>query len=87
MIISDSKATYKAWLRAAFLYYLQPGENTGMSDAYWDSLGRALYENREQLGKENFPILFSEGWNGGSLFFLNFDDYPEDVKTKPYANS
>lgn len=75
------KQEYLAWLRASYRYYIKYApEGTGMSDEEWDALGHKLYEQRETLSQDEFPILFSEGWEGGSIYFIPEDEYPIEAK-------
>lgn len=66
--------TYRRWLKAAYLYYWEAGEDTGMSDAEWDYVGRQLIpdEWEELKGTQYVP--------GQSLFWLSKDKYPSWVK-------
>lgn len=67
---------YQRWLRAAYLYYIEPGEDTGMSDAEWDYLSRKFYAERDQMNDPEHAILHREEFQGGSLFWVKRDEYP-----------
>lgn len=51
---------YNRWLRAAYLYYIEPGEDTGMSDAEWDYLSRKFYAARDQMSAPEHAVLHHE---------------------------
>ncbi len=74
-----TKSNYLRWLKAAYLYYITPGEDTGMGDSTWDYYAREFYKARDTLPKEEFPVLHHERWDGGSLFFLKKSEYPEEI--------
>lgn len=63
------------WLKAAKIYYLQPGDDTGLSDQAWDSLARELYRNRRVF--PDCKILNNPEYNGGSLFWVKAPQYQE----------
>ncbi|MCK0507970.1 hypothetical protein [Aromatoleum anaerobium] len=67
---------YHRWLRAAYLYYIEPGEDTGMSDAEWDSLSRKYLRERDQMTEPEHAPLHRDEFDGGSLFWLRRGEYP-----------
>lgn len=69
------------WLQAARLYYLEPGEDTGMDDYTWDHLGRVLFANRERL--PSCPVLNEPSYQGGSLFWVKRDLYAQALAVDP----
>ena len=71
---------YIQWLRAAYRYYITPGEDTGMPDGVWDRCSREFYENRDLYPVEQYPVLHRPEFTGGSLFWLKRNEYPEEVK-------
>lgn len=77
--LEDMQVLYHKWLRAAYLYYITPGEDTGMHDLTWDAISRELYAARHLLPKETFPVLHHEYFSGGSLFWLGPEGYPSSV--------
>ena len=70
---------YLTWLKAAYLYYINYGEDSGMSDAEWDHLSREFYANREQFSPEEYPVLHRSEFIGGSLFWLKKNEYPKEI--------
>ncbi len=72
--------TYLRWLRAAYLYYISAGEDSGMTDAEWDYWSRKFYDERDQLPAEQFPVIHMEDFTGGSLFWLSREKYPDEAK-------
>ena len=80
MKTKDQRAAYLKWLRAAYLYYIVPGGESEMHDLEWDALGRKLFLIRDHLDPQMYPVLFSPKYEGGSLFWLRAQDYPEEVK-------
>lgn len=70
---------YNRWLRAAYIYYIKAGEDTGMSDAEWDSLSRKFYSERHQMTEPEFAIIHRKEFTGGSLFWLSRDEYPKEI--------
>jgi len=71
---------YIRWLRAAYLYYISAGEDSGMSDAEWDHWSRTLFASRGELPAETFPVLHRKEFTGGSVFWLKASEYPEEAK-------
>ena len=69
------------WLAAAKVYYLSPGDDSGMSDHQWDALGRHLFSNRDKLPL--CPILNEPSYQGGSLFWVTYGLF--DQAEKAYA--
>lgn len=72
--------TYRRWLKAAYLYYRRPGEDTGMDDYTWDHFARELYKNRTDFPPADFPVLHDPRWEGGSLYWMKESDYPDWAK-------
>jgi len=71
---------YLRWLRAAYRYYVTPGEDTGMSDYEWDQLSRKFYADKDNYPASDYPVLHHSEFTGGSLFWLKRGEYPEEVK-------
>lgn len=69
------KQKRQQWLKAAMIYYLQPGDDTGLSDYEWDVLGRDLYMNRHLFPE--CKILNDPEYDGGSLFWVKIPQYQE----------
>lgn len=67
---------YNKWLRAAYAYYLLPGEDTGMSDYEWDVMARRISILNKQIPYKELP----SDYDGGSLFFLKKENYPEHIR-------
>ena len=78
-------AAYQEWLRAAYLYYITPGEETGMCDAQWDARSKEFYAARDQHPAADYPVLHHPNFQGGSLFWLKREEYPREV-TQPVGN-
>ena len=73
--------SYIRWLRAAYLYYIDPnGFDTGMTDGEWDLIAKRLYASRNFLSKEDYPVLHDDRFTGGSIFWLKKEDYPPEAK-------
>ena len=79
MIVLD-QATYIKWLRAAYIYYIKPGDDPGMTDTEWDSISRALYRARGEIQEELFPVVYRNEFTGGSIFWLKRGEYPEEAR-------
>jgi hypothetical protein len=77
MITEDD---YKRWVRAAYLYYIEPDEfgDTGMTDYQWDYLSRQLYAVRDE--HPDWEAIQHPNFAGMSLFFLRREDYPDWAK-------
>lgn len=74
---SDRKLR-QLWLVSARIYYLYPGDDTGMSDHQWDAAARKLFEK-----KALFPecsILNDPSYQGGSLYWVKRATYEEELK-------
>lgn len=71
---------YIRWLRAAYLYYISAGEDSGMTDAEWDMWSRHFHAKRADLPADQYPVLHREEFTGGSLFWLKASEYPEEAK-------
>lgn len=69
MTASELEIFRVRWLRAARTYYLHPEEDSGVSDAEWDHLGRVLFEDRQKVA--HCPILNHPDYAGGSLFWVS----------------
>lgn len=63
------------WLKAAQVYYLSPGDDSGVSDYEWDYLGRELYKVKHLFPL--CPILNNPNYEGGSLFWVKRDMYSQ----------
>lgn len=75
------KSLYLKWLRAAYIYYITPGEiYPTMTDTMWDQISKEFYQNRDKLSKEEFPVIHRDEFTGGSIFWLKRHEYPEEVK-------
>lgn len=69
-----SEVEYRRWLKAAYIYYWGTGEDSGMSDYEWDSVGR-------KINPEDWDELRGTGYvPGQSLFWMKRSDYPEWCK-------
>ncbi len=66
--MADLQQQRQTWLKAAEVYYLSAGEDSGMHDLAWDALGRLLFETRDQFPL--CPILNDPRYDGGSLFWV-----------------
>lgn len=66
------------WIKAARIYYLLPGDDTGMEDHHWDHYGRLLYKDRHLFPE--CPILHDPAYEGGSLYWVKRDMYDESLK-------
>lgn len=64
MILEEER---KKWLKAAYTYYLEPGDDTGMSDLEWDATARLLYSHKDEMPW--CPVLSDPTYEGGSLFW------------------
>jgi len=65
---------YKRWLKAAYTYYWGTGEDSGMSDAEWDFVGR-------QINPDDWDELRGTQYDPGqSLFWMKQEDYPAWAK-------
>lgn len=72
--IKISEQDYHRWLRAAYIYYYHPEDDSGMSDSEWDYIGRSLIP-------EEWPELKGTGYiPGQSLFWLKKEKYPENIQ-------
>lgn len=73
-MVKVSEEEYRKWLKAAYIYYWGTGEDSGMTDYAWDSLGRRINPEEwdELRGTDYVP--------GQSLFWLSKDKYPSWVK-------
>lgn len=71
---------FKRWLKAAYLYYITPGEDPGMSDYQWDMLSKFYFANREILNPFDYGVVHHPDFEGGSLFFLRREEYPDWCK-------
>lgn len=58
----------RRWIEAARIYYLSPGDDSGMTDSQWDAAARVLYRNRHLF--PHCPILSDPEYAGGSLFWV-----------------
>ncbi len=61
------------WLEAARIYYLLPGDDTGVSDHEWDRNASILYSNRDKF--PDCKILNDETYTGGSLYWVKRQMY------------
>jgi hypothetical protein len=75
----EPHALYIRWLRAAYLYYITPGEDTGVQDYTWDHWSRELFGMRAFLPVAEYPVVHREEFIGGSLFWLKRDEYPAEA--------
>jgi len=83
MILEEER---KRWLEAAYIYYLSPGDDTGMSDGTWDMLGAVLYINKDRF--PTCPILNAPDYTGGSLYWVKRDVFIEALKdNEPTTNA
>lgn len=74
---SDRKLRQR-WLVSARIYYLYPGDDTGMSDHQWDIVAKKLYEKRALFPE--CSILNDPSYKGGSLFWVKRQSYEEELK-------
>lgn len=79
--MTPERAAYIRWLRAAYLYYVDPnGRYTGMHDLEWDHWSRVFLATRDQYPKDEYPVLHDPRFTGGSIFWLKADEYPQEAK-------
>lgn len=70
------------WLISARIYYLYPGDDSGMSDHEWDQVARHLFNKRDLFA--DCKILNDPTYQGGSLYWVKRDMYEEELnKYKP----
>lgn len=84
MTDNDLIAKRNKWLTAAKIYYLSPGDDSGMSDHEWDRLGRELYAAKDEMPW--CPVLNHPDYTGGSLFWVTFKMYDSAFAAKPEEN-
>lgn len=81
---NDLIAARLRWLQAAHVYYLSPGDDSGMSDHEWDHIGRELYARRKEL--PGCPVLNDSSYPGGSIYWVTYGLYEEALKANPLRN-
>lgn len=70
---------YQRWLRASYLYYIQPGAYPGMPDCEWDALSRKFYAERQAMTLPEHAPIHRPEFTGGSLFWLRANEYPASI--------
>lgn len=66
---------YDEWLRNAYWYYWGVDKESTMSDFEWDRLAKKFAKESDK-----YPELKNTNYEGGSLFWLSKDKYPDWIK-------